>query len=48
MISQAAGSGCRTTPWIQMKGRWLRQVGFDVDTPIKIRAMDGCLVLTVD
>lgn len=35
-------------PWIQLKGLWLEQAGFSVDTPVKIRVMDGCLVLTVD
>ena len=33
-------------PWIQMKGKWLQQAGFDIDTPVKIRVMNGCLVLT--
>lgn len=45
---QSPNSGCRTIPKIQMKGHWLRQAGFDVDTPIKIRVMDGCLVLTTE
>ncbi len=34
-------------PWINIKGLWLRQAGFEIDAPIKIRVMDGCLVLTV-
>lgn len=33
-------------PWIRMKGKWLEQAGFSIDTPVKIRVMDGCLVLT--
>lgn len=43
---QPPTSGCRTVPTIQMKGHWLRHAGFEVDTPIKVRVMDGCLVLT--
>ncbi len=39
------GAG-RPVPWIQMKGHWLKQAGFDINTPIKIRVMDDCLVLT--
>ena len=31
-----------------MKGHWLRQAGFEIDTPIKVRVMDGCLVLTTE
>ena len=43
---QSPSSGNRSVPWIQMKGHWLRQAGFEIDTPIKVRVMDGCLVLT--
>ena len=45
---QAPSSGDRAVPWIQMKGHWLRQAGFEIDTPIKVRVMDGCLVLTTE
>lgn len=34
-------------PWIQLKGKWLEQAGFSVDTPVKVRVMEGCLVLTI-
>ncbi|ODB95152.1 hypothetical protein A3197_17480 [Candidatus Thiodiazotropha endoloripes] len=36
----------RPVPWIQMKGHWLDQAGFAIDTPVTVRVMDGCLVLT--
>lgn len=26
--------------------RLIQQAGFEIDTPIKVRIMDGCLVLT--
>lgn len=35
-------------PWIQLKDYWLEQVGFTIDTPIRVRGMDGCLVLTAE
>ncbi|MEW5251107.1 SymE family type I addiction module toxin [Microbulbifer sp. 2201CG32-9] len=38
----------RSVPWIQMKGHWLRQAGFEINTPVKVRVMAGCLVLTVE
>lgn len=38
----------RAVPWIQMKGLWLEAVGFSINMPIKIRIMDGCLVLTAE
>ncbi len=39
------GAG-RPVPWIQLKGQWLNQAGFKINTPVKIRVMPGCLVLT--
>jgi len=39
------GAG-RPVPWIQLKGHWLQQAGFAINTPVKVRVMDGCLVLT--
>ena len=36
----------KVMPWIQMRGQWLRQAGFEIDKPIKVRVMEGCLVLT--
>ncbi|MCG7874466.1 MAG: type I toxin-antitoxin system SymE family toxin [Candidatus Thiodiazotropha lotti] len=42
-----AGAG-RPVPWIQLKGHWLNHAGFEISTPIKVRVMQGCLVLTVE
>ncbi|WP_428637238.1 SymE family type I addiction module toxin [Shewanella sp.] len=41
------GAG-RPVPWIQLKGHWLQQAGFTINTPVKVRVMDGCLVLTAE
>ncbi|MET0108588.1 MAG: SymE family type I addiction module toxin [Candidatus Thiodiazotropha sp.] len=38
----------RPVPWIQMKGHWLDQAGFAIDTPVTVRVMEGCLVLTAE
>jgi hypothetical protein len=40
------GAG-RPVPWIQLKGYWLNHAGFQINTPVKVRVMEGCLVLTV-
>ncbi len=37
----------RPVPWVQLKGYWLEAAGFVIDAPIKVRVMEGCLVLTV-
>ncbi|MEN0107488.1 MAG: SymE family type I addiction module toxin [Pseudomonas sp.] len=36
----------RKTPWIQLKGQWLQEAGFEVDDTIKVRVIKGCLVIT--
>lgn len=43
---QSPYSPCRSVPWINIKGHWLRDAGFDINTPVKVRVMDGCLVIT--
>lgn len=45
---QSPYSGYRPVPSIQMKGHWLKAAGFEIDTPVRVRVMDGCLVLTAE
>jgi len=33
---------------IQLKGNWLIKAGFGIDTPVTVRVMEGCLVLTTE
>jgi toxic protein SymE len=33
-------------PWIQLKGLWLQQAGFEVNDTIRVRIIQGCLVIT--
>jgi toxic protein SymE len=33
-------------PWIQLKGLWLQQAGFEVNDIIRVRIIKGCLVIT--
>jgi len=37
-----------TVPWLQLKEHWLEQAGFTINTPVTIRVMQGCLVLTAE
>ena len=46
--TQSRPSGNRSVPWIQMKNHWLRKAGFEIQKPIKVRVMDGCLVLATE
>ena len=45
---QPSSAGDRPVPWLQMRGHWLRDAGFEIHTPVKVRVMDGCLVLTIE
>jgi toxic protein SymE len=33
-------------PQITLKGHWLKEAGFATGTPLQVRVMNGCLVLT--
>ncbi len=33
-------------PWLQMRGRWLEQVGFAIDTQVKVTVKQGSIILT--
>lgn len=35
-------------PGISLKGNWLEEAGFEKDTPVEVRVMDGCLVITAN
>lgn len=35
-------------PWIRLYGMWLKEAGFNPRTKIKVRVMQGCLVITAE
>jgi len=37
----------RRVPLLQMRGDWLAAAGFDIQAPVLVRVMRGCLVVTV-
>lgn len=38
----------RPSPSITLKGGWLEVAGFATGTPVNVRVMNGCLVLTAE
>lgn len=36
------------TLWIRLRGLWLLQAGFTPRTRVRVRVMNGCLVITND
>ncbi|WKB54342.1 SymE family type I addiction module toxin [Eleftheria terrae] len=45
---QPASVADTPVPWVRLRGKWLRDAGFEVDTQVRVRIMAGCLVLTTD
>ncbi|WP_082804232.1 MULTISPECIES: SymE family type I addiction module toxin [unclassified Erwinia] len=37
--------GDRTTPQVNIAGKWLAEAGFEVGTGVSLKVLDGCLVL---
>jgi hypothetical protein len=35
-------------PWIRLCGLWLQQAGFTPQSRIRVRVMNGCLVITME
>lgn len=35
-------------PWIRLYGMWLKEAGFNPQTKVKVRVMQGCLVITAE
>jgi hypothetical protein len=35
-------------PAIRLQGRWLQHAGFTIATRVRVRVMNGCLVITLD
>ena len=38
----------KATPSIQLKGQWLKEVGFDLETPVIVQCENGRLTITID
>ncbi len=35
-------------PWIRLCGLWLQQAGFEPQSRVRVRVMQGCLVITAE
>ena len=34
----------KLVPWLRVQGQWLQQAGFEIDTPVHVHVMHGCLI----
>lgn len=41
-------SGDRLIPGIKLRGYWLQWAGFELNERVRIRVMQGCLVITAE
>ena len=41
-----AGTDYISVPFINLKGKWLGELGFNIDTPIKVECEEGKLIIT--
>ncbi|SDJ06860.1 toxic protein SymE [Pseudomonas flavescens] len=47
-LGEPAYTHDRIVPGIKLRGLWLQQAGFQVNEKIRIRVMQGCLVITAE
>ena len=45
-VCEKSGYQYKPTPTITLKGKWLQELGFEIDTPITVKCEDGRLVIT--
>lgn len=47
-VHEQGGYKYKPTPTITLKGQWLEELGFDIDTPIIVKCEGGRLTITVE
>lgn len=47
-LAERLYAGDRIIPGIKLRGLWLQQAGFEVNDRVRIRVMQGCLVITAE
>jgi Toxin SymE, type I toxin-antitoxin system len=40
--------GDREVPYIRLRGQWLQRAGFTPNGRLRVRVLDGCLVMTCE
>lgn len=45
-VYEQSGYHYTPTPTIILKGKWLKELGFEADTPITVKCEDGRLIIT--
>lgn len=47
-VRAQSGYMYQPTPTIILKGQWLKDLGFDIDDPVRVECEDGKLTVTLD
>lgn len=45
-VYELKGQQYNPVPTITLKGKWLQELGFDINTPITVKCEDGRLIIT--
>lgn len=45
-VCEQSGHYYKPTPTIILRGNWLQELGFEIDTPITVKCEDGRLIIT--
>lgn len=45
-VYEQSGYHYKPTPTITLKGNWLQELGFEINTPITVKCEDGRLIIT--
>jgi len=46
-VGSISDANYRPIPAVTLKGHWLEDAGFETETPLEVRVMNGCMILTV-
>lgn len=47
-ISEACSYGRNAAPQLRIQGLWLKDFGFNIGDPVKVKCEDGKLIITLD
>ena len=46
-VVEQSGYQYKPTPTIMLKGKWLEELGFEINKPVRVQCEDGRLIITL-
>ena len=47
-VTEMSGYRYKPTPAIRLSGQWLKEIGFDIGVPVRVKCENGRLIITPD